>query len=502
MTHIKKITDIFRSLGVTAALDVAGGVVVSCPCDGAIAAHLKRETPQSLEEKVAAAKKAQGAWAKLPRAARAAHIEAYAASLKKNREALAALVTLEGGKTVKEAQGEVDGAADILLKTIKDAALPELNGMSRVKERPPVGVVGLITSFNFPVAVAHWTLGPALLAANGVVWKPSEKTPLIALACKAVFDAAMGEHGGLLQVLVCARDIGGLMVAHEDVGMISATGSVGMGQAIEAALARKKNNAVLPILELGGNNGVIISDRLSPAQLEWSLNALMNSYLGTAGQRCTDTRRLIVHKSMYDKVADTLRGKVEAFVASGAIVSPLSGASNDYGYGPLIDEAAFRQFEHAKKEAAAEGGKILFGARLLQKEFPDAYYVEPALALMPKQTKLMHEETFGPILFIAPYGDFSEALTLLNAPANAGLVGGLYTGSAAEAEMFARECEAGHVLINAPKGTGTPAHGMGFGGNKDSGCGEILNSADPLAAFTRPGKFTRIATNAAVALDQ
>lgn len=439
------------------------------------------DNAQTLDYKIAKAQTAQAALAAFPREKRAEILKRYSTALKEKREALAAIIHQESGKTLKESLGEVDGAADILLKTVADATLADVGNMTRTKERPPVGVVGLITSFNFPIAVAHWTIAPALLAGNAVVWKPSEKTPSVAFACKEIFD--MCGLPGALHILGGDRAIGEALVAHEGVDMISATGSVAMGQGIKKTLAQKKNNTVPPILELGGNNGVVVSDKQTATQLEWSVEAVLSSFLASTGQRCTNTRRLIVHKNIYQKTIDLFKTKIEKFLSQ-----PIA-PDNAFGYSRLIDEDALMRFEQAKKEAVNEGGEIIFGKNLLNNR------IEPALALMPKQTAIMHKETFAPILFITPYENFSEALAMLNAPANAGLVSGIYTQNTAEAEQFARENGAGHILINSPKGTSTPAYGMGFGGNKDSGEGEILNSADPLFPFTRRGKFSRIAQN-------
>ncbi len=490
----KRIADIFRTLGAELPHARAGSLSVRNPADGSIIAQLPADDTSSLQQKIVLARAAQHAFAPLKRAERATLLEDLAEALKRRRELLAELITLEGGKSKKEALAEADGSADVLLKTIKDATLPDLNGMMRVKERPPAGVVGLITSFNFPLAVAHWTIAPALLAGNAGLWKPSEKTPLVALAAKAVFDQAAGQHKDLLQIVLGAGNVGKALVAHEEIDMVSATGSVAMGQAIRAMLAHKKNNAVKPILELGGNNGVIISDKVTPEHLAWSLTALLNSFLGSTGQRCTNTRRLFVHRTLYDKAVEILSRHIEAFLAS--------GANEDYGYGPLIDADAHERFARAKKRVLAEGGKLLFGKR---RETPheQAYHVEPALALLPSQTAIMFEETFAPLLHVVPYeGGIESAVTLINAPENAGLVNGIYTQNQAEADYFAAHNRAGHSVINSPKGTGTPAFGMGFGGNRDSGEGEILNSADPLRPFTRDGQFRRIAQNKDIAMEQ
>lgn len=497
------VTECFSALRARAPSMVAGGLMVYSPVDGSILAQLAQDTPSGVSNKAGRAKEAQQQWALQPRAARVALLEALAVAIKSHRDDFAGLIMLEAGKTLKEAQVETDSSADILLKTIKEATLPELSGMLRSKERPPVGVVGLITSFNFPLVVASWTLAPALLAGNAVLWKPSEKTPMTALAYKILFDMVAGGNSELLHILIGGRDVGEALVAHEGIDMISATGSVGMGQGIKAVLAQKQNNAVKPILELGGNNGIIISEKVTPEHLEWSVKAVMTSFLATSGQRCTNTRRLIVHKKHYDTVVGLLQKHIGEFIASGAIQSPLSGASNEYGYGPLIDADAFKRFERAKSQVVAQGGKVIFGKRILEKEWPGAYYVEPAIGVLFSQTAIMQEETFAPILFAVPYdGGIDEAIAMVNAPSNAGLVNGLYTQSQEEADCFAAGNLAGHSVINSPKGTGTPAFGMGFGGNKQSGEGEILNSIDPLRAFTRDTHYTRVAQNKDIVMDQ
>ena len=468
-------------------------LAVTSPQNGEIISSIEQDDNASLKQKISRAAAAQQQWAKQPRAKREALLVALNAALVANRAALLKWVVNDAGKTEKEAAAEVDGAADILLKTIKDASLPELNGMARVKERDAVGVVGLITSFNFPLAVANWTIAPALLAGNAVVWKPSEKTPLVALDYKKIFDSVAGEFADLLQLAIGGREIGEALVASEQVALVSATGSVAMGQGIKQKLAKKTNQGAPPILELGGNNGVIISDKATPEHLEFAVGSIMHSFLATSGQRCTNTRRLIVQKTVLEKIVSLLEQKISAFLAS---YKP--GAQNDVGYSALIDEDAFNRFESAKAEAQQQGAKIYFGNRM---QSAGGFYVEPCLAVLPSQTAIMHKETFAPLLFLASYEKFDDALAMLNAPENAGLVGGIYTQNAQEAEQFSYACDAGHVLINSPKGTGTPAFGMGFGGNKHSGDGEILNAADPLAAFTKTGHFRRIASNAAIAMD-
>lgn len=445
------------------------------------------DSAEVIAQKIAAAKQAQQNFAAISYVKRCALVAAYADALTNARASLGDIVEKEAGKTRKEALAEVDGAIDILHKTIAQASLPELGGMSRVKMRPSVGLVGLVTSFNFPIAVAHWNIAPALLAGNGVVWKPSEKTPLVALACKQIFDMVAGDNAALLQVLKGGREVGERLVAHEDVALVSATGSVRMGEEIKRVLASKKNS-VLPILELGGNNAVVIGEAMNEAHLQWSITALLQSFLGTTGQRCTNTRRLIVHEKWLEKTVSLLEKMLGVIIASGELSEP----DNAFGYCRLIDAQALARFEAGKTQAVSEGGVILFGEGN-----------EPALALMPTQTAVMHQEFFAPLLFIVAYaGEIENAITLVNAPDNAGLVNAIYTLSQHEADVFAALNEAGHTLINSPKGTGTPAYGMGFGGNKASGVGEIVNAADPLAPFTRAGKIKRIAQNKEIALQE
>lgn len=484
-------------------INVKGGLAVDSPCTGATLAHVAVADAASVAAKVQAAKTATAEWRTQPRAVREAFVEALSQAVRAQKEALGALITHEGGKTLKEGMGEAEGSADVLAKTIKDSALPELGGMVRVKEREPAGVVALITSFNFPLAVANWTIAPALLAGNAVIWKPSEKTPLTALAYEKIFMEAAAKFpavpAGLFSTVIGGADVGSALVADEAVDMVSATGSVMMGRAIRSTLAKKKNRSVPPILELGGNNAIVISGRNSPEQITRALDALLQSVLGTAGQRCTNTRRLIVYETVYSQVMEGLKKCFQEFIASGVIGNPLTSEPNAYGYGPLIDADAYERFEWAKQQVVIEGGHIHFGARIQA----DGVYVEPALAEMKSQTEVMHHEVFAPLLFVAPCKpDIKVALAAVNAPENAGLVNGIYTQDAGEAEYFALHNRAGHSVINSPRGTGTPANGMGFGGQRASGEGEILNAADPLAAFCKPhGAVRRIARDASVPLD-
>jgi aldehyde dehydrogenase (NAD+) len=491
--NAQRIHEIFAALGAP-LLESPEGLSVQTPITGEPLATLARDTPTSVEQKIRQAEAAQARWAQVPYATREAFLKALAAETGKQEGLLAELITAEGGKIPAEGEGEVKNVGATITKTMKDAE-------DKGTETQPAGVVGLITSYNFPLSVAGWTLAPALLAGNSVAWKPSEKTPLTALAFLSVFNEAAanfnrGQGGevipqGLLQVLVGERDIGQALVASEQVSMVSATGSVGMGDGIKATLAGKTNQGLPPILELGGNNGVIISARNDDQHLDRAVSSILHSYFGTGGQRCTNTRRLIVHEDVYDRVMQLLKAKVDAFTVSGQIKEPVADQPNAYGYGPLIDAGAFHGMSAAMERARAEGGTIHGGARLMGDRYPHAYYVAPAIAEMPAQTPIMHHETFAPLLFVTKYkGGIEEGIRLVNEPDNAGLVNGLYSQSRLEQQTFAEANEARHSVINSPRGTGTPAHGLGFGGNKKSGEGKIL-SPDPLAPFSTSARASQ-----------
>lgn len=470
-------------------------MAVHSPTSGEQIAQIAPDTTQSLEAKIRFATEVQKEWQATPRTRRAALLNQLAALIEQNREPLARLLVIDAGRTFTEAFGEVDGSATVLKKAAGEAPLADMGTVTRLRERTPAGVVGLITSFNFPLVVANWTLGPALMAGNAVLWKPSEKTPLIALGYLGLIRQVL--PAGLVDVVIGTKEIGEALVQHEQVDMVSATGSVGMGNGIKKTLARKKNNEVAPILELGGNNAVIISDKNSPEMLARAAGALLHSTLVSSGQRCTNTRRLIVQRSVYDAFVEDLKKHFGAF---SDIFNPLEfDGKQDSGYGALVDEGAFNRFTHAIDTAKKEGATVTGGTRVHEKDYPHAYYVGPAIAEMKSQSGICLEETFAPLVFVIPYDTIDEAIELANAPENAGLVNGIYTQSAKEAALFSERNRSGHSVINMPKGTSTPAHGMGFGGAKASGTGEILG-LDAEAPFTR-SSTRRIARDSSVKLE-
>src|SRR5690606_22329595 len=280
--------------------------------------------------------------------------------------------------------------------------------------------------FNFPVAVWSWNAALAFVCGDSVVWKPSEKTPLTALACAAIFARAMERFGddapkGLLKVLIGDRAVGEVLVDHPKVPLVSATGSTRMGREVAPRLAKRFARAVL---ELGGNNAGIVCPS---ADLDMAVRAIAFGAMGTAGQRCTTLRRLIVHESVYDQLVPRLKKAYESV----SVGNPLEGKAL---VGPLIDRAAFENMQKALKEAEAQGGKVTGGARV-ETAYADAYYVRPALVEMPRQVSPVTEETFAPILYVMKYKDFDEALEMHNA-VGAGLSSSIFTRDITESERF------------------------------------------------------------------
>ena len=475
-------------------------LIVTSPLTGKQIAELDVDTEATLNDMVDRAVIVQADFKKESRHAREELLIKLSSALLTYRDKLTDIITEDAGKSTKDSLAEVDGSITVIKKTIDNSTLPLAEGMKCLKERVPVGVIGLITSFNFPLAVAFWSIAPAILAGNAVVWKPSKSAPLVALEIKKIFDLIVEDkYKDLLQVLVSERGLGNKLVAHEHIDMISATGSVEMGESINRTLSRKINNEIKPVLELGGNNGVVISEKMSLEHLSFSINAVMTSLFGSNGQRCTNTRRVFVHRSHYNFVTDMMEIKINNMLKTDIVAAINTKTWNEYGYSALIDVDAFNRFEKTICEASIQGGKVKFGNRLPTAE--NVYVVEPALALMQHQTSTMFNECFAPLLFVTPYDTLDEAIALINAPDNAGLVSGIFTQSQEEVDVFSRRIDSGHIVVNPARGTGAPAYGMGFGGNKDSGEGEIRSDIDPLLPFTRVGAVRRIAVNASIEMN-
>jgi aldehyde dehydrogenase (NAD+) len=342
----------------------------------------------------------------------------------------------------------------------------------------PLGVTGIISAFNFPVAVWAWNAALALVCGNPVVWKPSEKAPLCALATQALFVRAVEKYvamgavapDSLSQVLIGRAELGDAMVGDARIALISATGSTRMGRAVAARTAARFART---ILELGGNNAMIVS---AAADLDLALRAIVFSAVGTAGQRCTSLRRLIVHRSVHASLVMRLK---QAY-ASVQVGDPLLAATL---VGPLIDQAAFDAMQAALAQAHSEGGNVHGGERLLTAEFPDACYVRPAIVEMPSQSAIVCHETFAPILYVLDYDDFGEAIALLNAVPQ-GLSSSIFTTDVREAERFMAVAGSDCGIANVNIGPSGAEIGGAFGGEKETGGGRESGS-DSWKAYMR-----------------
>jgi aldehyde dehydrogenase (NAD+) len=351
----------------------------------------------------------------------------------------------------------------------------QLYGLTVASERPghamreswhPLGVCGIITAFNFPVAPFAWNAALALVCGDPVIWKPSEKTPLSALAVGKIFARAVQRFGdapaGLLQIVIGEREAGEVLVDSHDVPVISATGSTRMGRAVAPKLAARFARA---ILELGGNNAMIVAPS---ADLEMALRAIVFSAVGTAGQRCTSLRRLIVQDQVYDKLIPRL---VTAYQGL-PIGDPLT---QGVLVGPLIDGTAFDSMTRALARAKADGGKVHGGGRALANRFPEAHYVHPAIVEMPGQSEIVCQETFAPILYAMKYRELAEAIELHNAVPQ-GLASCIFSTDVRETETFLSATGSDCGIANVNIGPSGAEIGGAFGGEKETGGGRESGS--------------------------
>jgi len=393
--------------------------------------------------------------------------------LREHKAELGELVSIEAGKIRSEGLGEVQEMIDICDFAV--GLSRQLHGLTIASERPghrlmetwhPMGPCAVITAFNFPVAVWSWNAALALVAGDPVIWKPSDKTPLTALACDALARRAAAELGapeGLTQVVQGGPDVGAALAAHKAVAIVSATGSTRMGRAVGPVVAGRFGRL---ILELGGNNAAIVAPS---ADLELAVRGIAFSAVGTAGQRCTSLRRLIAHRSIRDELVERL-GKAYASVPIG---DPLADGTL---VGPLIDGRAFDGISAAIEQATADGGKVVIGGeRVLAAEAPDAWYAQPALVTMPEQTDIVRTETFGPLLYVLDYDDIDEAIALHNAVPQ-GLASSIFTNDVREAERFMSADGSDCGIANVNIGPSGAEIGGAFGGEKETGGGRESGS--------------------------
>jgi aldehyde dehydrogenase (NAD+) len=462
--------------GVLNSLNMAlptGDVATRSPIDGSVTGHVAYDTPDTLREKVTAAAAAFQEWREVPAPKRGELVRIFGGVLRDHKEPLAQLVTIESGKIIEEGRGEVQEMIDVCDFAV--GLSRQLYGLTIQSERPqhtmqenwlPLGPIGVISAFNFPVAVWAWNAALALVCGDPVVWKPSEKTPLTALACEALFRQAVLRYGGAPEGLTCValgdRAIGEALVDDVRLPLISATGSVPMGRAVGPRVAKRFGRA---LLELGGNNAIVVTPS---ADLEVALPSILFGSVGTTGQRCTSTRRVIVHESMHDKVFSMLAK------ATQGLTKRIGDPREDRTLiGPLIDRAAFENMQAAITAVRKDAIEVTGGERVMEAKFPDAYYVTPAMVKLPEQTESVHTETFAPLTYIIPYGDIKHAMTVHNAVPQ-GLSSAIMTTDVREAEYFKQHSDCGIANVNI--GTSGAEIGGAFGGEKETGGGRESGS--------------------------
>lgn len=469
--------ELLASLGVAAKGDVA----VRSPVDGATIGHVAYDTPASIDAKVTAAVQAFRVWREVPAPRRGELVRLFGEELRTNKAALGRLVSLEAGKILQEGLGEVQEMIDICDFAV--GLSRQLYGLTIASERPghrmmetwqPLGPVAIISAFNFPVAVWAWNACLALVCGDSCIWKPSEKTPLTALATQALLEKAIARFGdapdGLSSVVLGLADAGKALAADSRIPLVSATGSTRMGRALGPVVAERFGRS---LLELGGNNAMIV---MPSADLELAVRAILFAAVGTAGQRCTTLRRLLVHKDVYDALVPRLK----AAYGRVTIGSPLEAGTL---VGPLIDKAAFEGMEKALAAAKSDGGVVNGGGRALSETYPDAFYAKPALVEMPGQQGVMLHETFAPILYVVKIASLEEGIALQNGVPQ-GLSSCIFTRDMQEAERFVAAGGSDCGIANVNIGPSGAEIGGAFGGEKETGGGRESGS-DSWKAYMR-----------------
>ncbi len=477
----RDVAQFFAGLGLPPERLTEGPHEAISPITGETIARIRLTGAEEARTAIGRSAEAFNTWRLTPAPLRGELVRQLGNELRAAKDGLGRLVTIETGKILSEGLGEVQEMIDICDFAV--GLSRQLYGLTMVSERAdhrlmeqwhPLGPVGVITAFNFPVAVWSWNAALALVCGNPVVWKPSEKTPLTAIATEALFRRAAAKLDyippHLLTILLGGRDVGEVMVDDPRVPLVSATGSTGMGRIVGERLARRFGRA---ILELGGNNAAILCPS---ADLDLALRATAFAAIGTAGQRCTSLRRLIVHDSVYDRFVPRLK-KVYETVAIG---DPREASTL---VGPLIDKRAYDGMQKALAAAGEAGGKVHGGKRVTGIAGEAAYYVAPALVEMPAQRGPVLQETFAPILYVLRYQDFDEALALHNGVPQ-GLSSAIFTTDLRESERFLSASGSDCGLANVNMGSSGAEIGGAFGGEKETGGGRESGS-DAWKAYMR-----------------
>lgn len=448
-----------------------GQPLVSCnPTTGQPLATVIQASATEYERVVEQSQRAFFAWRSVPAPKRGLVVRDLADALRESAEPLGELVSLEMGKIRAEGIGEVQEMIDICDFAV--GLSRQLYGLSMHSERPghrmleqwhPLGPVGIVTSFNFPVAVWSWNAAIAAVCGDSMIWKPSSSTPLAAIAVQNICNRIMADHGidGIFTLVIgTGRTVGEKMLDDERIPLISFTGSVSVGRRVAQKVAARLGRT---ILELGGNNGIIVTE---DADLDLATRAILFGAVGTAGQRCTSTRRIIAHEAIVDELSQRL---VRAY-ASIPLGDPLR---DGVLMGPLVDEGAVRDYQAAIERAQGEGGTILTGGRVRSEIGPN--HVEPTIIRMPTQTPLVCEETFAPILYVMDYATIEDAIAIHNGVPQ-GLSSAIFTSSLRSSELFLSAGGSDCGIANVNIGTSGAEIGGAFGGEKETGGGRESGS--------------------------
>ncbi len=444
------------------------------PVDGQLIAKVTTSSPEDYEKVMQTATAAFQTFRLMPAPQRGEIVRQFGDKLRKNKEALGKLVSYEMGKSLQEGYGEVQEMIDICDFAV--GLSRQLHGLTMHSERPghrmyeqyhPLGVVGIISAFNFPVAVWAWNSALAWISGDVCVWKPSEKTPLCGIACQNIIAEVIKENNlpeGISCLINGDYKIGELLTSDKRVPLISATGSTRMGKIVAQTVAGRLGKS---LLELGGNNAIIVTP---DADIKMTVIGAVFGAVGTAGQRCTSTRRLIIHDSIYDKVKDAI---VSAYNQL-RIGNPLD--QNNH-VGPLIDVQAVEMYKNALTKVVAEGGKILVEGGVLSGEgYESGCYVKPAIAEAKNTFEIVQHETFAPVLYLLKYsGDVHDAIAIQNGVAQ-GLSSAIMTNNLREAELFLSVAGSDCGIANVNIGTSGAEIGGAFGGEKETGGGRESGS--------------------------
>lgn len=448
------------------------------PSTGAAIAKIIQATPASYEKVVSAAQGAFAKWAATPAPKRGQVVRDLADALRDLKEPLGELVSLEMGKIRAEGQGEVQEMIDIC--DFATGLSRQLYGLAMHSERPqhrmyeqwhPLGIVGVVSAFNFPVAVWSWNAAIAAVCGDPVLWKPSSLVPLAAVAVQHICNKVMADHGlsGIFNLVIgSGRDVGQLMLEDKRVPLVSFTGSTQIGVGVAETVGRRFGRT---ILELGGNNAIIVAE---DADLDLATRAILFGAVGTAGQRCTSTRRIIAHKDISAKLTDRL---VNAY-GQIRIGDPLDDKTL---MGPLVYQNSVEEMFEALEKAKADGGQVLAGGKMRSDLGPN--FVEPTIVKMPAQTDIVKQETFAPILYILDYKDIDEAITIHN-DVPQGLSSSIFTNSMRTMERFLSAGGSDCGIANVNIGTSGAEIGGAFGGEKETGGGRESGS-DAWKAYMR-----------------